>query len=259
MTEPALDRASMLPLYYQLRQWLVGKIDSGELKAGDRVPTEQELCSQMGLSRGTVRAALSDLISEGRLYMVRGRGTYVAHHEPQGWSLGSFVSISEALAQQGRTFERRVLDLLTIPSPPSVATALRLGSGSQVIYLKRLWLTDGEPLMIAISYLPEKLAAGLVRVDLNNRPLYHALDQECGIHIRRVERTLGVRLADEAECVLLNLIQPAPVYLLDDLAYEVVEPPAEARPVEYSQTIIRGDKQRFEIQSIQVGPANPET
>jgi GntR family transcriptional regulator len=255
LSEPPLDRASVLPLYYQLKQWLAEKIDSGDLKAGDRVPTEQELCSRMGLSRGTVRAALSDLISEGRLYMVRGRGTYVAHQTARGWSLGSFVSISDALAQQGHTFERRVLDLLTITAPPSVATALRLGSGSQVIYLKRLWLTDGQPLMIAISYLPEKLAPGLVRADLNNRPLYHALDEECGIHIRRVARTLGVRLADEAECVLLNLIPPAPVYLLDDLAYEAVELPAEARPVEYSQTIIRGDKQRFEIQSVQNAPS----
>jgi GntR family transcriptional regulator len=256
MPEVALDRTSVLPLYYQLKQWLAQEIDSGALKAGDRVPTEQELCSRMGLSRGTVRAALSDLISEGRLYMVRGRGTYVAHPTPLSWSIGSFVSVTDALAQQGHTFERRVLDLLTITPPPLVATALRLGGGSQVIYLKRLWLSEGQPLMIAISYLPEKLAAGLVRIDLNNRSLYHALDEVCGIHIRRVDRTLGVRLADESERALLNLAHPAPVYLLEDLAYEAVELPAEARPVEYSQTIIRGDRQRFEIQSIQIGSSH---
>lgn len=163
MTEPALDRRSVLPLYDQLKQWSAEKIDSGDIKAGDRIPTEQETCRQMGLSRGTVRAALSNLVPEGRLYMVRGRGTYVAHYTPQCWSLGSFVSISDAPAQQGHTFERRVLDL----NPTSLA----------------------------------------------------------------------------------------PVYLLDDLAYEAVELPAEARPVEYSQTIIRGDRHRFEIQSVQVGPS----
>ena len=253
MTEPALDRTSVLPLYYQLKQWLAQEIDSGALKPGDRVPTEQELCTRMGLSRGTVRAALSELIAEGRLYMVRGRGTYVSHPTPQLWSISSFVSISDALAQQGHTFERRVLDLLIITPPPQVATALRLGSGRQVIYLKRLWLTEGQPLMIAISYLPEKIAAGLMQVDLNNRPLYHTLEVVCGIRIRRVDRTLGVRLADESERALLNLVPPAPVYLLEDRAYEAVELPDEALPVEYSQTIIRGDKQRFEIQSIQVG------
>lgn len=253
MSTPALDRASVLPLYYQLKQWLVEQIDSGSLKPGDRVPTEQELCSRLSLSRGTVRVALSELISEGRLYLVRGRGTYVAHPSPQLWSIGSFVSISDALTQQGHVFERRVLDMLTITAPASVATALRLESGSQVIYLKRLWMTEGEPLMIGVSYMPERLVAALYRVDLNNCSLYKTLDEVCGIHIRRLDRTLGVRLADESECALMNLTPPAPVHLLEDIAFEALEHPSEARPIEYSQAIIRGDKRRFELQIVQAG------
>jgi len=253
MLTEALDRDSALPLYYQLKQWLVQRITSGALKPGDQIPTEQVLCEQFGLSRGTVRSALSELMTEGRLYLVRGRGTYVAQPTPQRWSLSSFVSISDALRQQGRNFERRVLDLLPIAAPPAAATALGLEPSNPVVYLKRLWLVEGQPFMIAVSYLPEKAASGLYGLDLTNRSLYQTLEKVCGLRVRRVDRALGVRLAEDSECALLNLASPSAVHFLEDLAYTDLEGPSAAKPVEYSQTILRGDKGRFEIQSVQIG------
>ena len=249
----ALDRDSALPLYYQLKQWLVQRIASGALSPGDQIPTEQVLCEQFGLSRGTVRSALSELMAEGRLYLVRGRGTYVAQPTTQRWSLGTFVSISDALRQRGRSFECRVLDLLPVAAPPAAATALGLEPSNPVVYLKRLWMVEGEPLILGISYFPEKVAGGLYGVDLTNRSLYQALEKVCGLRVRRVDRALGVRLAEDSECALLNLTSPSAVHFLEDLAYTELEGPLETKPVEYTQMIIRGDKGRFEIQSVQIG------
>jgi GntR family transcriptional regulator len=247
-----LDKASAIPLYYQLKVWLTQRIQDGTLAPGQQIPTEQELCTQFSLSRGTVRQALTELAAEGHVYLVRGRGTYVSESVPERWSVSSMVSMSDILEQRGLAFERQVHELSPQAATPAIATALRVEPQTPLVYLKRLWLVEGEPLMVAASYLPEKLAGGLYRVDLNNQSLYQALESVCGVKVARVDRTLSVRLADPKECLLLKLEPPAAVHLLEDRAFEGPSGPTENHPVEYSQTVIRGDKSRFELQSRRV-------
>ena len=70
-----IDRSSPLPLYYQLKQILLEKIESGLWSPGDLIPSEHELQETYGVSRTTVRQTLSDLVHEGVLVRHRGRGT----------------------------------------------------------------------------------------------------------------------------------------------------------------------------------------
>ena len=95
-----LDRNSPIPLYYQLKNVLLTKIQQSEWQAGDLIPSEQELQETFGLSRTTVRQTLSELVNEGWLSRHRGRGTFVTHptmtHNPIR-RLGA----SEYLEQQG--------------------------------------------------------------------------------------------------------------------------------------------------------------
>src|SRR3972149_1507102 len=138
-----LDKASAIPLYFQLERWLIDRVADGELQPGHQIPSEQELCREFSLSRGTVRQALSELASEGHIYLVRGRGTFVAERIPDRWSLSSYVSISEALRQSGLAVERRVLMVGWASATPQVATALHIEPQAQVMRLKRLWLPRG--------------------------------------------------------------------------------------------------------------------
>ena len=245
----SLDKASAIPLYFQLKRWLVERIAEGHLQPGMQIPPEQELCKQFALSRGTVRQAMSDLASEGRIYLVRGRGTYVAERIPDRWSLSSYVSISEALRQKGLAVERRVLSVRSLKATPQVATALHIEPGAAVMGLKRMWLVDGEALMIGIGYLPERIARQLQGLDFHNRPLYATLAERCGIQITRVDRTVLVRLADVEECTLLQIPPGSPVQALEERAYEESDGPGGGRPIEYSEDVIRGDRSRLEMQS----------
>ena len=79
---PDIDPKSPIPLYYQLKQLFQEKIHQGELKPGDRIPTEYELIERFGISRTPVRQALMELVHEGLLVRTPGRGTFVA--EPAG-------------------------------------------------------------------------------------------------------------------------------------------------------------------------------
>ena len=72
-----IEWGSKLPYYVQLKQILVKAIEQGELKPGDMLPTEAELCDRYRVSRTVVRQALGEMVSEGRLYRLRGKGTFV--------------------------------------------------------------------------------------------------------------------------------------------------------------------------------------
>ncbi len=249
----SLDKASPIPLYLQLKRWLVERIAEGHLLPGEQIPSEQELIKRFSLSRGTVRQALSELAAEGHIYLVRGRGTFVAERIADRWSLSSYVSITEALRQQGMAVERRVLDVRSVPAEAAVATALHIEPGALVMCLKRLWLVDDEPLMVGTGYLPESLAGDLYKLDFHNRPLYATLADRLGININCVDRTLLVRLADEEERRLLHLAPGSPVQVLEERAYETSDGPRGGRPIEYSIDVIRGDRSRLEMQS-RLGP-----
>src|ERR1700704_3772766 len=73
-----LDRQSVVPLYYQIQQALLGQIRSGELVAGAPMPSEQEIATHLGISRMTARQALKSLCSLGVAYSQRGKGTFVS-------------------------------------------------------------------------------------------------------------------------------------------------------------------------------------
>jgi len=243
-----LDKASAIPLYFQLKRWLIDRVRGGELQPGQQIPSEQELCREFSLSRGTVRQALSELAFEGHIYLVRGRGTFVAERIPDRWSLSSYVSISEALRQSGLTVERNVLSVGWVKATRQVATALHIEPEARVMRLKRLWLADGQPLMVGVGYMPERLARDLEGLDFHNRPLYATLSERCGIQITRVDRTLLVRLADAEECTLLQIPPGSPVQVLEERAYEESKG-SGGRPIEYSEDVIRGDRSRLEMQS----------
>ncbi len=238
------DQNSAIPYYLQIKRWLLEQIEGGTLSPGDQVPSESELGQRFRLSRGTVRQALGELLAEGHLYLVRGRGTFVAEPSAPKWPISTFVSATDALEQQGITLETRSLNLSTWPCDARVATPLRLESGRPVVRLQRLRLVEGQPLMLDTSYLPEALAHDLLAVDLNNRSLYHVLAEVCGLHIASVDRTLSARLADQAEARLLDIPLPSAVHVLEGTAYDMT-----GRPVEFSEAVLRSDRSRFQLQS----------
>ncbi len=243
-----LKKGSAIPLYYQLKVWLVEQIDGGKLVPGDQAPTEQELCEQFDLSRGTVRRALGELISEQRLYLVRGRGTFIADPPRPPWVLATAVSIADALEKQGVPFETRILAQRLQEADPAVATRLRVEPGAAVVFLKRLRIVEGKPLVIFTSYLPDRLVPGLCEIDLTNKSLYRVLGETHGLRISYMDRVLCARLADEAEVAQLQMQMPAAVHVFENLAYDT-----NGNPLDFGYDVYRGDTSHFEFRVDHVG------
>ena len=120
MEEFKLDRNTPVPLYYQLKQYLIGQVRSGKLKVGDMLPTEFELCEKFGVSRPTVRQAMSEMVAEGYLYRHKGKGTFVSKPKLEGRFFQKLQSYNVEMTQKGLEPATEVLNLKTVTANDEV-------------------------------------------------------------------------------------------------------------------------------------------
>src|SRR6266545_2272155 len=140
----AVDRASPVPLYYQVAQELERAIESGELKPGTRLDNEIALADHLGLSRPTMRRAIEYLVQRGLLVRKRGVGTQVVH--PKVRRPLELTSLYDDLAGAGKRPATRVLSLEVVPAPDAVAHEFGLPEGTPVLTLERIRFAQDEPL-----------------------------------------------------------------------------------------------------------------
>ena len=178
----SLDRQSVLPLYYQIRQKLLEQIRAGALHAGDPLPSEQEIAARLRVSRMTARQALKSLCEMGVVYSQRGKGTFVSHGKLEKNSR-QVLSFSEEMRARGTRPRSQVLEFARVRPSREVSEALGLADGDEVYRLKRIRLADAVPLCIETTHLPASLCPELTRTLEPAGSLYQALWESYGIQI----------------------------------------------------------------------------
>jgi len=220
-----LDKYSPIPLYQQLVQALVARIDSQELAPGERIPSEREIAVQMHVSRTTARLAVEELVASGLVYREQGRGTYVA--EPRMRGLLGFASFTEDMQARGRTSRSIVLSQQVNPATERLAELLRVEAGQPALHLVRLRLADDEPVALQTADIALGLAPGLEAMDLADASLFAILREQYGIYPAWTEAEMAARKATAEEARLLELEPDSPVLVVRGLTYsdsfEVVE------------------------------------
>jgi GntR family transcriptional regulator len=224
-----------VPLHVQLRDALVEQIISGALPVGLRIPSERELCRSYNVSRTTTRRTLSQLMHEGWIYTVVGKGTYVAPNRLEQ-ELKPITGFADDLRRRGISVMSHVVTAGNVKASDEVAAYLDLTPGAPLVELERVRVATGTPLVLQVAFLPEHLCPDLLRFDFATRSLYDVLRTEYGLPLRRGETVIKADLATGRECGLLDGEDPMPVlrtfqttYLDDD------------RPIEYCQSVFRGD------------------
>jgi len=236
-----LDKNHPLPIYYQLKELIREKIATGEWKPGDLIPSERELCEEHGISRMTVRQALSELVNEGLLRREKGKGTFVARPKIEQ-HLTRLTGFTEDMRARGQHPGAHVLRLTTLAAPVQAARALGLKTGEPVTVLERLRLADGEPLAIETCYLHHDRCSEVLTENLENRSLYKLLSEKLGIVPTRAEQQMEAAICNQREMKLLNLEPGAPVLLIRRTTYS-----QEGKPFEYVESVYRGDKYVFYV------------
>lgn len=234
-----LNKNIPIPLYYQLKMWLVERIDSGDLKPGDAIPSERELSEQFEISRMTVRQALLELVNEGKLVREKGVGTFVA--EPKiRQGLLKLTSFSEDMESRGMKPGARVIDLSVKKATAVIQNKLEIAPSESVLTLKRLRLADEKPMAIEMAHLPLSRFPGLTRFDFNDGSLYHYLKTHYGVEIAHAVQTIEVAMPSSSDQELLNMPSNVPVLLTERVTMD-----GNRIPVEFATSIYRGDRYKL--------------
>lgn len=219
---------------------LLRDLSQGRYAPGTRLPGERDLAAQLGVSRATLRLALSRLESEGTLHRSAQRGWFIPTQvlgEPPS-TLQSFTEMARA---RGLRPTARVLRQQTRPASIDEAAKLRIAPAAPVLDIARLRGMDGTPVCFDVVILPESRAAALASADLTDVSLYDQLRERCGIEVHRSAYTLMAENADAELARLLGTTAGAAVLVGDEIAYT-----ADGTPVLLGHNRYRGDAYRFE-------------
>jgi len=238
-----LDEKSPIPLYHQLTEELRENIENGDWLPHSLIPSETELCEKYGVSRGTVRQALSQLVQEGLLYRKQGRGTFVA--EPKiTQQLNKFYSFAQDMREKGLKPSSKVLQNEKILPDSYIKNVLGLKEKEMVYKIMRLRLADEEPLILETSYLVEELFPDLDREDVEKVPLYDIIIKKYRIRITRAKETFEPILVDRFEAEKLQIPLGSPALLVKRITYTA------GIPFEFRKSIVRGDKCSYSVELI---------
>jgi len=110
-----INKYSNVPLYSQLKNLIIQKIESGEYAGDTRIPSEQEFCDMYGISRPTVRQAINELTSNGYLYKQKGKGTFVTKAKTKV-NIKNYSGFTDSVLDSQDRSKHNVLTLHTINS-----------------------------------------------------------------------------------------------------------------------------------------------
>jgi GntR family transcriptional regulator len=225
-----------LPKYYQVKKHLLDF--TAAMAPGSPVPPERELARLYGTSRTTVRQALAELVIEGRLLRMQGKGTFVA--KPKVAQALELASYTEGMRQHGLHPQTKILDIGYVTADEELAALLAVRPGGRLLRVHRLRLADGEPMSIDTSHLPARRFPGLRRQLERHASLYETLRTGYGIHLAEAEETIETILADPHDANLLGVDAGIPLLLLSRHAIDTT-----GQPVEWAQSWYRGDRYKF--------------
>ena len=239
-----VDRRSPMPLYFQLARLLIDDINSGRWQAGDRLPSESEICDRYGVSRATVRQALLRLENEGMIQRLKGRGTFIADSRHRSWLVQSSEGFfHDEVGRFGLNVTSRVLRAELTALPRWATQALSLRDDAEGVVLERLRFIDGNVALHVTDYLPSAYAAAALSLQLRPGSLYDRLREEAGVTVHGGRRIIEATHAAADIAKLLGVGPRTPLLLVESVSWD-----ARLEPFHCYHSWLRTDRLPVEIE-----------
>ena len=226
-------------IYHQVADWITQQISAGTWPEHFQLPSEVDLAVQLGVSRGTVRKAISDLTGRGILVSIHGRGTFVSSKTLEQPLADEMIAISEDLIRKGIPFETRVIEQKLLVPTANIASLLVV-ENEPILYLKRVRSISGKPIVVLENFIVTRGLPGIEDVDFRQERLFQTLEGKYGIALGWGWRTFQARAATAEIAGLLNGIDCEPVMFMEQLVYQ-----KDSVPIEYSNVWLKGDSFRL--------------
>lgn len=227
------------PLYQVVVESVLSQVESGQLQANERLPSESELCKIYSVGRNTVRRAIRELVSANILRTVPGVGTFVVDTRVDKTAEYLF-GFTQEMQLHGGKVTSRVLEAKIISADPFLARRLQIQLGAEVVYLYRVRIMDDKPAAIERSYLAHELCPGILNNDFSECSLYETLSKVYDKRPDHAEQVIEASLATPEVARLLDLTPPAVV-----LVFHRETRLDSGQVIEYVESELRADLFRF--------------
>lgn len=211
-------------------------LTSHNLRPGDRLPSERDMCDMWSLNRCTLRSAVDRLERDGVLASRRGAGIYVL--EPKfRRNLQDLHSFTEEGRRQNREISTRLISLSEAECDKQLARRFQVVLGAPLWKLSRLRLAEGKPLLLETSFFLRDRFPGIDALDLEGQSLYVAFQDQYGVTPTQGEEKISITGVTDEESELLDVASGSPAFWIVSQTYDET-----GALLEYCRTVARGDR-----------------
>lgn len=217
------------PLYRALERRMRDALARGDWKPGEAIPPERALAKRYGVSIGTLRKAIDELVDAHLLIRQQGRGTFVATHDKDRL-LFYFFHVAPERGQKEYP-DVRLVSFARGRSSRDESAALAIEPGEPVFRIRNLLHLSGRPVIVDDLTLPAARFPGLTARRFERRPstIYNLYQDAFGLSVVRTRERLRARLADAGSARLLGVAKGAPLLSIRRIALSYHDEPVELR------------------------------
>ncbi|MGT2771300.1 GntR family transcriptional regulator [Streptococcus marimammalium] len=231
----------MIPAYIKIHDHIKKDIEEGIWKIGNRLPSERDLADNFGVSRMTLRQAISLLVEEGVLERRIGSGTYVASKKVQEKMRGT-TSFTEIVTSQGKKPSSQLISFQKKLASETERQYLRLKADENVIKMERIRFADNLPLVFEVASIPERLISSFNRTEITEH--FFKTLTENGYQIGKSQQTIYAKVANEKVSKFLGINKGHAILALTQISYFT-----DGTPFEYVRSQYVGDRFEFYLEN----------
>jgi DNA-binding GntR family transcriptional regulator len=236
-----INKYSNVPLYSQLKNLIIQKIESGEYRGESRIPSEQELCELYDISRSTVRQAISELTNNGYLYKEKGKGTFVSKSKSKV-DIKNYTGFSDSILDsqdpgQHDILSTRVVTYSDAGFLQSIFGSQLYNDSSRFAEISYATTENKSVLSYNLSYIPLGLFPDIIEDIMAKKPSYDILRGKYPLLPVRTKSSLEIVYTDHADAQYLQVQTGQPVIKIQNTLYS-----KSGQPVEHIIAKYRADK-----------------
>lgn len=236
-----INKYSNVPLYSQLKDLIIEKIEAGEYAEESKIPSEQELCESYDISRPTVRQAITELTNNGYLYKEKGKGTFVARSKTKV-DIKSYTGFTDSILDSQEPGLRNIISIRSVTARESkqldsVFGANGFGQQNEFAEIKYLTLQKSDVLSLNTSYIPMSLFPGIIDDIKAKKPSYDILRGKYPLLPVKTRSSLEIIYTDHEDAQYLQVQSGQPLLKIENILSS-----KSGQVVEYIVAKYRSDK-----------------
>jgi GntR family histidine utilization transcriptional repressor len=206
----------MQPRFVQIKSSLLEQIENGQMTAGDKVPSENQLAESFGVSRMTSRRALSELVAEGILLRSQGLGTFVADHRPMT-SMLEIKSINDEITQRGHAYSNRLITVQRVIADERQSVWMGIGLNSELFHTSIVHLENNLAIQLEERWVNPLWAPDYLQVDFSHITANQYLSKVAPL--TQADHVIEAILPTMASAALLNISADQPCLQISRSTY----------------------------------------